>query len=90
MSKNLICAEAEKEKVGQKIGKYFLNRLIIAGCTGPLIKGQFVEMAEANVINRYEAEFLDLMVLEKEKTEGAVSIMERGVASDASSQRGCL
>ena len=72
---NLLCGTLEKEKIVQEIDKYSLNRLLIAGCTDPFIKRQFTVLAEENGINRYEVEFVNLLIPGKENTEGAVSII---------------
>lgn len=72
---NLLCGKLEKEKIGQEIEKYSLNRLLIAGCTDPFIEQEFRVLAEENGINRYEVEFIDLIKPGKENTEGAVSII---------------
>lgn len=70
---SILCGKLEQEKMAQEIDKYSLNRLLIAGCTDPRIRHQFLKLAEEKGISRYEVAFVELASPGKESTEGAIA-----------------
>lgn len=70
---SVLCGKLEQEKMDKEIDKYSLNRLLIAGCTDSAVKRQFLQLAEAKGISRYEVEFVELTVPGRDSTEGAIA-----------------
>jgi heterodisulfide reductase subunit A-like polyferredoxin/coenzyme F420-reducing hydrogenase delta subunit len=71
-----LCGSSELQELSKEIDKYSLNRLLVAGCSDPLIHRQIVETAENKGIIRYFVDFVDLFALsevKKDATEDAIA-----------------
>lgn len=74
---DVLCGQIEKERLGQEIDKYSLNRLLIAGCSDPFITRQFVDVAQSKGMARFNIEFLDLSAVKG--IDGAVAAINKAL-----------